>query len=236
MNIIDGLSYEQLSASCARRIEIEVIQNPRAVVALAWGASTLGVCQQLSKGADGVSYADATFLQVDEYVYKPPSGERSIGAEFLEEHLYRNIDLPKSNRLGPTTVDDIESRLKALGGITFCVLGVGENGHVAGDEPGTPFDSTTHAQLLDPSTVQVSAKKYGLDPQYLSFAHTLGLQTLFSSDEVIVLVSGLRKFNAAMDGFFGPVTESCPLSLFQRHKNATALVDFRLTPPINSIR
>lgn len=235
MKIIDGLSYEQLSASCARRIEIEVIENPRAVVALAWGSSTLGVCEELSKGAHRVSYAEATFVAIDEYIYKPPSGARSIGAEFLEKHLYRHIDLPVSHRLGPTTVKDIESTLNSLGGIRLGVYGVGTTGHVAADEPGTPFDSKTHAQLLDPSTVQISATKYGLDPAYLVFAHTMGLSTLFSADQVIVLVSGQAKFNAAVDGLLGPVTEACPLSLFQRHKRATALVDFHL-PSVTPIR
>jgi glucosamine-6-phosphate deaminase len=232
MKIIDGLSYEQLSASCAHRIETEVIENLEAVVALAWGTSTLRVCAELSQEPRRVSYAKSKIVAIDEYIYRDAKGPRFIGQEFLEQNLYRNIDLPLSNRLGPTSVDRLDATLRSLGGIDLGVYGMGVNGHVAANEPGTPFESLSHAQLLDPSTVEISARKYGLDPEHLHFAHTMGLATLFSAKQVILLISGIQKFEAALDALFGPVTVDCPASLFQHHPDCTVLVDFRLPRPV----
>lgn len=120
---------------------------------------------------------------------------------------------------------DYERRITAVGGLDLVVLGLGPNGHLASNEPGSPFDSRTRPVRLLPETVAYITTDEAADPRVSDAAVTLGLGTLAEAREVVVLVSGLAKREILRRAVTGPVTAECPASLLQTLPGAFVLAD-----------
>ncbi len=119
----------------------------------------------------------------------------------------------------------IERRIVELGGLDLVLLGLGPNGHLASNEPGSAFDSRTRAVVLRPETVAYILTDERADPRVSHRAVTLGLGTLAEAREVVVLVSGAPKREALRRALTGPVTPDCPASLLQSLPGALVLAD-----------
>ncbi len=120
---------------------------------------------------------------------------------------------------------EIERRVATLGGLDLVVLGLGPNGHLASNEPGSAFDSRTRPVRLLPETVAYMLTDEEADPRVCDRAATLGLGTLAEAREVVVLVSGAAKREILRRALTGPVTPDCPASLLQRLPGALVLAD-----------
>jgi glucosamine-6-phosphate deaminase len=216
MEIKSGFSYDELSHEAASIIASQLVDKPASNLALAWGSSPAGAYKVLAQCFQE-GWSQALLFKIDEYLGS------AIGQELLQEQLLQHVDLPSGRCICPAQVDRYDDLIDDAGGLDLLVLGFGRNGHIAACEPGTSFQSQTHLVQLAPETIEDNFAKYG---EMLYSARTMGLATMFQAKKVVLLISGAQKLEAARQALFGPVQESVPASILQRHSNLTVLCDF----------
>ncbi len=209
-------------------------EKPFFVLGLPTGSTPLPVYQLLIKAYQSgrVSFKNVTTFNMDEYVGLAPDHEQSYHY-FMHENFFDFVDIPAEqihilNGLTPDPAGECnayESAIKNAGGIDIQLGGIGENGHLAFNEPGTPFDSATHLQTLTPDTIAVNSRFFADITDVPTAALTIGLSTIFNARRVIVMATGPKKAQAVHDAALGPVTTDCPASVLQRHSNAAIVCD-----------
>jgi glucosamine-6-phosphate deaminase len=222
-----------LARAAARLFRDRVTARPDLVMAVPAGRTPRAMYAVLRDrhGLDGDDFSAMHVVSVDELC--PPAPEdgyfwRQVRREFLawagvpaaQCHPFR-VDATDL----ATMCTDYEAAIGALGGLDLVMLGLGPNGHLASNEPGTPFTSRTRPVKLLPATVAyilTDEVRYG---PVCDEAVTLGLSTILAAREVVVLVSGAGKREALRRAVAGPVTPDVPASVLQRHPRCTVLAD-----------
>ena len=127
---------------------------------------------------------------------------------------------PNSYNFPDRNTQAYEDKIKEKGGIDLCILGIGTNGHIAFNEPGSSFDSRTRAVSLSEQTIQDNSRFFDSVDDVPKQAITMGLGTIMESKRIILLVQGKKKIlDKAM---FGEITEDIPASILQTHDNMEA--------------
>ena len=225
--------YTALSDHTARHIASLLRQKPNATLCLASGDTPIGTFRRLTELAQAqeADLSQCTFIGLDEWVGFGPTDEGSCGYS-----LYRDLFTPLAIRPDQIHYFDAKAhdlpaecmRMDAIiaerGGLNMILVGIGLNGHIALNEPGTPFHRYAFVSDLTETTTQV-AQKYFTQPTVLERGITLGLQHLMDAKEVILLASGPRKAAPIRDALTGPVTEQFPASIIQTHPNAHVWID-----------
>jgi glucosamine-6-phosphate deaminase len=180
---------------------------------------------------EGLSFAGATFFNLDEYLGLPADHPASYHA-YMKENFYslvnadpRRVHVPEGSAPDPEAeCERYEAAMAEAGGVDLCVLGIGRNGHIGFNEPGAPFDSRTRVVRLAESTRRVNAGDFegGRVPEK---AITVGMRTIFESREILLLASGANKARAVAVAAGGEVSEAVPASMLRRHPDATFLLD-----------
>lgn len=226
-------TYEEVSSE-AFKVMKEVLSQDKPVLGLATGSSPVGLYKKMiaDHNSNGTSYKDILTWNLDEYVGIPRSHDQSYWT-FMHENLFDHIDIPDENvhvPLGET--DDLEASCKAyeesMEGhqIDLQVLGIGSDGHIAFNEPGTPFDSLTHVMNLTEQTRKDNARFFGDDiSQVPTQAVTMGLASIMKAKKIIVIATGANKAEAVKGMLQGPVTTDCPASILQNHPDVCVFLD-----------
>jgi glucosamine-6-phosphate deaminase len=222
-------------ASEAAEIVAGVIRekaNP--VLILPTGGTPLPVYDALTQFcADGaLSFAKTKTFNLDEYVGLEPTHEQSYRA-FMERNLFRRVDIPKENTHVPMGIGaDLQAQcaayeqaLQQAGGADLAVLGIGGNGHIGFNEPGTSFASQTHVVTLDERTRRDNARFFASLEEVPTQAVTMGLATILSAKRILLLVQGAAKADIVRAALQGPVTEAVPGSVLQCHADVVAVLD-----------
>ena len=219
-----GEGYSRLSQRVAEAIKNELLANPRAALGLATGRSPTGAYQLLSRWSrEGiVDWSEAKCFGLDEYC---DVGERDSFGWYLDQNLYRHTNLPHGSRFDPAHDHNYDETIESSGGLDLTLLGIGSNGHIAFNEPGTPFLSWTHCVYLAESTRKANAGLFA-SGQVPHRAVTMGLQTILSSRKIILMVTGEQKRGILERALCGPVTEEIPASVLQLHKSLLVETDF----------
>lgn len=233
MNIIITKDYEELSLEAAK-IFIEIVKsNPYAVLGLATGTTPLGLYKELiaDHKKNGTSYKHIRAVNLDEYKGLPATHEQSY-AYFMRKNLFEHLDIGIENTYienGAATDEEAECERydKLLKSMRQDVqlLGLGENGHIAFNEPNTPFDSTTHVVNLTESTIKANSRLFKDITEVPKQAYTMGLSGIMRAKKVLILASGANKAEAVYKTVKGEINENCPASILQRHKNCTLIAD-----------
>lgn len=233
MQILIQKDYETLSAYAAGKIVSFVKHKPAATLCFASGDTPIGTYRRLAQQQNegNVDFSGCTFIGLDEWVGMDQHDEGSCGF-FVYRDLFGPLGIKpenihafdaKANDL-PAECHRIDGIIRNLGGIDLLLVGMGVNGHIALNEPGTPFDLYSHVASLHESTV-ASAQKYFSTPTALTQGITLGLRHLLESKEVLLLASGQRKAAAIRKALEGGLTEQLPASIIRQHTNALVLLD-----------
>lgn len=119
----------------------------------------------------------------------------------------------------------MDEHIAAKGGIDLMIVGIGMNGHIGFNEPGTSFSSLSHVAELEEITKSVGQKKYFDEPVELSKGITIGLGHLMNTKKVLLIANGVKKAEVIQKTVVGPVTESFPASIMQQHKDGYVLID-----------
>ncbi len=235
MEVIIKPTQDEACRLGARLIARIIRTRPAPVLGLATGSSPLPLYRELVRmhREEGLSFRDVTTFNLDEYVGLDPAHPGSFRS-VMEEHLFRHIDLPRERAHLPdgmtTDVPDhcaeYERRIAAAGGIDLQLLGIGSDGHLAFNEPGSSFRSRTRIKTLWTETRRANAAPFGGDPAKVPHhCLTMGLGTIMEARLCLLLGFGRGKAQAVRDMVEGPVTASCPASILQFHEHAIAIVD-----------
>jgi len=225
--------YEVLSTAVAYVVAGRLEEEPSSVLMLPTGVTPLGMYRRLVEmhRSEGLSFANATFFNLDEYLGLAPDHRASYHI-YMKEHFYGLIDADPARVFVPDgTAPDpeaecerYEAAIREAGGIDVCVLGIGRNGHIGFNEPGAPFDSRTRIVRLSESTRKVNAADFHAD-RAPERAITAGMATIYESKMVLLLASGTNKAGAVAAAMEDDASESMPASMLRSHPNTVLFLD-----------
>ncbi|TFJ94321.1 glucosamine-6-phosphate deaminase [Lentibacillus salicampi] len=234
MEMISVKNYDELSKKACELLVNQVKNSDSSVLGLATGSTPEGLYQQLiNEYRNGhVSFGHVTTFNLDEYAGVAADDPNSY-RYYMNEKFFNHIDLPDEQAYLPPgdAVDlekechDYETLIADSGYVDLQVLGLGLNGHIGFNEPGTPFDSRTHVVELDESTREANARFFPSIDDVPKKALTMGIGTIMESRQVVLLVSGSKKADAVKQLVHGKVTEDFPASILQKHQNVTLITD-----------
>ncbi|GAB3805003.1 glucosamine-6-phosphate deaminase [Virgibacillus kimchii] len=234
MNIIKVKDYQEMSERAGETLVRTLNAKDNPVLGLATGSTPEGMYAYLvEKYKTGkISFADAQTFNLDEYVGLDAEDPNSY-TFYMHKHLFSQVDLPDQNAHLPNgTAENLEEECKAYerkieraGKIDLQVLGIGLNGHIGFNEPGTPFKSRTHIVELDESTRQANARFFNSMEEVPTQALTMGIESIMESREILMLISGEKKSETLTQLLNGKVTESFPASILHEHPNVTIITD-----------
>jgi len=229
---------DELALAAARLLRARLAAKPDLAVALPAGRTPRGMYRVLEalQRAAPARFAEMRAFAVDELCPPaPPDGYfwRQVRRQFLAWadvkpercHPFR-VDAPDLERM----CADYEALIAAVGGLDLILLGLGPNGHLASNEPGSSFATRTRPVRLLPATVAYILTDDGADPAVSDRAVTLGLATILAAREVVLLVSGRHKQAALRQALEGPVTPDLPASVLRHHPRALVLADRAAAP------
>lgn len=235
MNIIVVKDYRQMSVKAADMVAELIKERPGAVLGLPTGNTPRGMYDELVRRhrEEGLDFSQVTTFNLDDYVGLAPDDPASF-AHYIKIHLLDHVNIPKGQAHWPDAVraDDeacraYEEAIRRAGGLDLVILGIGANGHIAFNEPGTSFDSRTHIAPLANDTRRIAADGdvFGAIDQVPEHGMTMGIQTIMEARRIVLIASGASKADAVAAAVTGPVTEDVPASVLQRHPHVTFIVD-----------
>lgn len=235
MEVVVCSSALEAGVLVADAIEQLVVREPEATLGLATGSSPLVVYDELARRVEAgtITLRRARAFLLDEYVGLPAGHEQSYRSVILRD-LVDRVDLDPDRVLGPDgTATDLalecaayEAAITAAGGVDLQLLGVGTDGHVAFNEPGSSLASRTRIKTLTRQTRQDNARFFGGDPDAVpQHCLTQGIGTILEARHLVLLASGQAKAEAVRQLVEGPVSASWPATALQLHPHVTVLVD-----------
>lgn len=234
--------YEAMSQAAADIFTETIHQKPNTVLGLATGSTPERMYELLVKAYNQhkVSFREVTSFNLDEYVGISPSNPQSYHY-YMNNKLFDNIDISKQQTHLPEgngsdlheICQQYEQKIKASGGIDLQVLGIGLNGHIGFNEPGTSFDQATHVVELEQSTREANARFFTSIDEVPTQAITMGIDTIMQSKQIILLVSGEKKADSLYQLLNQPVNESFPASILKEHSNVVIIADEAAAKKIN---
>lgn len=224
----------------AARIAALIRVKPDAVIGVATGSSPEPVYTAPARQADaGLDAAGVTWFALDEYLGLPPGHRLSYRTE-LERVLIgplrldpRSLSVPNGAAENPEAAADAYEAALAHSGVDVQILGIGRNGHIGFNEPGTPFSTTTHRAALTESTRQANARFFGEPDAVPAECLTQGPATIMRAARIELVATGGHKAAAIAQALFGPVTEQCPASILQRHPHLHVTLDTDAAAQLN---
>ena len=230
MNITIG--SEEFCAKKAAECYVELLsKKPNAVIGGATGSTPLGLYAQLAKlcSEGKISFKDAKSFNLDEYVGLDGSHNQSY-RYFMNENLFKHIDIKMENTHVPSGIDtancaEYDKEIQAAGGIDMQLLGIGVDGHIGFNEPGTPWDSVTHVVELEQNTREVNSRFFSSIDEVPTHAVTMGIKTVMNARKIILMALGESKADIVKAFIEGPITEKVPASILQLHPNVEIFLD-----------
>lgn len=251
LNLTQTISFEKVPVSIydsaagaskavaneiAALIKTKQRKGEKAILGLATGATPKKVYAELIRmyKQERLSFYNVIAFNLDEYYSLQPEALQSY-RRFMEENLFNHIDIDKNNCFiphGGTPVEMIklhceeyERKIEEYGGLDFQLLGIGRNGHIGFNEPGSHQNSVTRLITLDNVTRLDAAYEFGNLANVPRKAITMGVSTTLKSKRIVLLAWGERKAGVIKQAVEGPVTEFIPASYLQGHHNVEFVLD-----------
>ncbi|MFB6230145.1 MAG: glucosamine-6-phosphate deaminase [Salinibacter sp.] len=226
--------YEAMSDRATEVVTEQIRKKPDSVIGFATGGTPKGLYNRLIDAHEnrGLDFSKVTTFNLDEYVGLPPEHEQSY-AHYMWSNLFDHVNVnPGRVHIPQGMANDIdehcqwyERRIEEAGGIDLQILGIGANGHIAFNEPGSSLGSRTRIKTLTTKTVEDNARFFD-DPEMVpEYAITMGVGTIMEAKTVLLLASGERKAQAMKKALEEPLTAMVPASMVQMHRSAHVIVD-----------
>ena len=232
MKWIVAKNYEEMSRIGARIFIDQLQQKPNSVIGLATGSTPIGFYKELVKSYNEgtISFEQVTSFNLDEYTGLPKESQFSF-YYFMYDHLFNHVNIPPENVNIPSgevatieqTCVNYEKAMAEAGGIDVQLLGIGVNGHIGFNEPGTAFDSVTQVVELTESTREANKIHFSNPEEVPTHAVTMGISSILKSKKIVLLISGEDKQKAYNFLRSGEVTEDFPASTLHNHPNVTVI-------------
>lgn len=203
---------------------------------LAKGAKTLGLATGSTPVtfykevvASDLDFSEITSINLDEYVGLPVENDQSYDY-FMRDHLFNEKPF-KKNYLPNGLASDLDQEVSRYNDviseypIDFQILGIGRNGHIGFNEPGTSFEERTHVVDLEASTIEANSRFFDSIDDVPKQAISMGIASIMDSKMVVLLAFGKEKAEAVRAMLTGDITEDLPASILQKHPNCVVIVD-----------
>ncbi len=234
MRVIVKKDYDEMSKLGGQMICDVVRNNPRAVLGLATGSTPLGAYKEMIRQnkEEGLDFSQVVTFNLDEYVGLNHDHDQSYWY-FMYHNLFKHINIKIGNVHVPTgDAEDIEAMcceyedmIEEFGGIDIQLLGIGSNGHIAFNEPGTAVFSRTNWVALTETTIADNARFFKSADEVPRYAVSMGIGTILEARQVILLANKESKADAIAKSVEGPITAMVPASALQLHANCTFITD-----------
>ena len=233
MKVIVTENYDEMSKKAAEIIIDVVKNNPNAVIGLATGSSPIGTYRNMINDhkENGTSYKNVSTVNLDEYVSLNADHDQSY-AYFMRKNLFNELDIDQTNTNLPCGVaPDLAKECDRYNGVLaklvpdVQVLGIGSNGHIGFNEPGTPFDSVTHVVDLTESTIKDNSRLFNSIDEVPKQALSMGIKNIMQAKSIVMVVSGKNKAEAVKGMVNGEITPNLPASVLQLHPFVTLVCD-----------
>ena len=234
MEVFVYKQYEEMSKVAAQEVADVLNAKPNAVLGMATGSTPLGVYQELVKmhQRGEIDFSHVTTFNLDEYVGLPITHAQSYH-RFMHENFFRHINIPAQNihiPSGTTTnyrafCDWYEKRIVECGGIDLQIVGIGSDGHIAFNEPGSSLSSRTRLKTLAKQTIDDNARFFDRPEDVPIYAITMGVGTILEARQILMLANGAKKADAVAAAIEGPVTSMITASALQMHPSTKAFLD-----------
>ena len=234
MEVVIRRTYDEMSKAAAQLVVDVLNTKPNAVLGMATGSTPLGLYQELVRlfKAGQVDFSRVTTFNLDEYVGLNANHPQSYHF-FMHEHFFQHVNIPRHNINIPSGTTSnypafcqwYEGRIAECGGIDLQILGIGSDGHIAFNEPGSSLSSRTRLKTLSKQTIDDNARFFERREDVPVYAITMGVGTILDARSLILVASGKGKSKAISQAVEGPVTSMVTASAIQMHREATVIVD-----------
>ncbi|MBM4092296.1 MAG: glucosamine-6-phosphate deaminase [Planctomycetes bacterium] len=234
MEVIIKQTYEEMSRAAAHDVARLLNTKPNAVLGMATGSTPLGMYQELVRmhREEGLDFSQVTTFNLDEYVSLPVSHPQSYHY-FMQENFFKHVNVPKQNTYIPSGTTSnyqafcawFERRIEECGGIDLQILGIGSDGHVAFNEPGSSLSSRTRLKTLAKQTIEDNARFFERREDVPIYAITMGVGTILEARRLLLVANGKNKAWACAAAIEGPITGMVTASALQMHARAKVFLD-----------
>ncbi len=233
MEIFKYKDYDEVSKAAAAVVIREIILKPNCILGLATGTSPIGLYKNLIDAYKNfiISFKDVKTFNLDEYVGIPQSHPQSYYS-FMHKHLFDEVDILESNINIPSNDMVNKEKLaedyneKMFGNQRdLQLLGIGNNGHIGFNEPGTEMGNQTFIVELDDQTRIDNSRFFNSLEEVPTHAITMGIKNIMFSKKILLIASGESKADAIYKMVYGKVDEEVPASILQLHPNVTIIID-----------
>ncbi len=234
MRIYITKNYNEMSRKAANIISAQIILKPNCVLGLATGSTPAGIYSQLVEWFEkgDLDFSEVVTVNLDEYRGLGAESEQSY-VSYMRKNLFDRVNLRSENvHLPDGRITDSEEAcrtynklLDEIGPQDLQLLGLGRNGHIGFNEPGSFFEKDVHCVELSESTVEANMRFFEAGKNVPSHAYTMGIRSILRAKKILVVASGENKAEAVRKVFFGPVTPEVPGSILQLHNDVTLVAD-----------
>ncbi|MCB0775848.1 MAG: glucosamine-6-phosphate deaminase [Chitinophagaceae bacterium] len=225
-----------VAAEIAQLIRSKQKEGTNAVLGLATGSTPKKIYRQLIRmhREEGLSFRNVICFNLDEY-YPLPAESKQSYRHFMQENLFNHVDINPGNchipdgQAGLESIKQLceqyEKLIQDAGGVDFQLLGIGRNGHIGFNEPGSNISSLTRLITLDKITRSDAATEFSGIANVPRRAITMGVKTILSAKRIVLLAWGEKKSEIVRQAVEGPVSEFLPASYLQAHHTASFILD-----------
>ena len=209
-------SYDELSSTAADIVEKQLKKQPLSKLVLPTGDTPLGMYEELVKRE--LDWSHAITFNLDVYLMNVDHPESY--QSYMKKNLFEKTNIyPDHCHFPFRPTSAFEDKIAGSMGIDLCILGIGSNGHIAFNEPGSSFLSRTRVVDLDEQTIEDNSRFFDSVDDVPKQAITMGLGTIMESKKIVLMANGVNKLNILNVAMNGEVTESVPASILQNHDN-----------------
>jgi len=234
MEVIVEQTVEAMSRAAALEVAEILNAKPNAVLGMATGTTPLGLYKELAQMCrrGEVDFSHVTTFNLDEYVGLPVTHPQSFHY-FMHENFFKHVNIPLENIHIPSGTasnyrafcDWYENRIKECGGIDLQILGIGSDGHIAFNEPGSSLSSRTRLKTLAKPTIDDNSRFFNNRDEVPIYAITMGVGTILEARKCLLLANGKNKADAVSAMVEGPVTSMITASALQLHEDTKVFLD-----------
>ena len=227
-------SYEDMGVRAADVFAAALKQAPTGIFGFATGGTPLSMYAELIRRyeAGELDFSGITTYNLDEYYPILKSNDQSYDY-FMRENLFNHINvapvrinLPNGEAPDPEAeCARYEAEICASDGLEMQLLGIGENGHIAFNEPADCFSAATNYTPLTESTITANARFFASADEVPKHALTMGIKTIMMAKKILMIATGSKKAAILRDALLGDITPRVPASALQLHRDVTVVLD-----------
>ena len=234
MRVIVCENYEELSNHAAKIVSSQLIVKPNSILGLATGSTPVGLYQNLiemNKNGE-IDFSEVKTFNLDEYYPIKKSNNQSYDY-FMKEQLFNhinidmiNVDIPNGEAEdAKAECERYEKRLDEIGGVDLQILGIGQNGHIAFNEPDESLIAVTHLTGLTKNTIEANSRFFASEDEVPKQALTMGIGSILKAKKIVILANGANKSAAVKELLNDSIKTSNPATMLKVHPDVTLICD-----------